>query len=77
LSSKDDITESGVSAIEYQVLPTELRVHLPHDGVAKWFRDELDQLWCKFTTEESGAFTQHVIKAHTIIEVRYDKTPTT
>jgi len=77
MSKKNDITEVGVDAIEYQVSPTELRVHQPHDGVAKWFRDELKQLWCKFTTAESGAFTQHVIKAHTIIEVRYDKTPTT
>jgi len=72
-----DIVENGVNAIEYQVLPQVLRVHQPHDGVAKWFSDELEQVWVKFTTEDSGTLTQHVVPADLIVEVRYDKTPTT
>lgn len=68
-----DIIEQGVSAVEYQILPTELRVHQPHDGVAKWFIDENGTQWCKFTTEIQGVLTQHVVKANLIVEVRYDK----
>jgi len=69
-----DIIEEGVSAIEYQILPTELRVHTPYNGLCKWFMDELEQCWVKFTTEDSGAVTQHVIPAESVVEVRYDKT---
>jgi hypothetical protein len=68
-----DIIENGISAIEYNILPTQNRVHAPKDGVAKWFIDELEQSWVKFTTEESGAITQHVIPADRVVEVRYAK----
>jgi hypothetical protein len=71
----DELIETGVSAIEYRVLPKVLRNFEPFNGTVKWFRDELDQLWTKFSTEDDGVITDHVIPATSVAEVRYRKSP--
>lgn len=69
-----EIIEQGISAIEYRTAANFNRVHRPADGVAKWFKDGLDQIWVKFTTKEMGVTTDHVVLASRVVEVRYDKT---
>lgn len=43
---------------------------------AKWFQDELGQIWCKFETSpenDTSNVTQHVIPASRVVEVMYKK----
>jgi hypothetical protein len=69
-----DIFETGISRIEYVLTSDAIRVHEPHNGQAKWFKDELGQVWCKFITVTNGKTEQHVVLGSRIIEVVYAKT---
>jgi hypothetical protein len=69
------IEEEGISRIEVEVSSTYNRAFIPLDGRAKWFRDELNQLWVKFITVSNAdqELVQHVIPASRVVEVLYPK----
>jgi hypothetical protein len=59
--------------LETNIKRIELDNHVeyePIDGSAKWFVDELDQLWVKFRADEDGVRTI-VIAARTVVAVVY------
>lgn len=50
-----------------------LRSYYPVSGWAKWFEDELGQLWCRFSIAgpEGQTLQKVVIPARWVMEVRY------
>lgn len=77
---KQEIVEEGVTSIELAASSTFNRSYTPDAGRVKWFRDELGQLWCKFTTASKsnghvipGTVRDHVWSADRVVQVQYDK----
>ena len=68
---RKEITESGIAHIEVAVSDSFNVKHNLNDGTAKWFRDELDQLWVKFDTPNRIRVEHHVIPAHLVRDVVY------
>lgn len=72
---KHEIVEEGVTSIELAASSTWNRSYEPAGQQAKWFRDELGQLWVKFQTTQKGdsAPVDRVWPASRVVEVQYDK----
>jgi hypothetical protein len=68
-----EIVEEGVSTIELSQSAMMNKVFRVYDGRAKWFKDELGQIWVKFTTEDSGVRIDHVWPSNLVVEVCYIK----
>lgn len=68
----DSITETGIAAITIAISDVFNRILSVEDGTAKWFRDELDQVWVKFNTSAN----HHVFPASRVREVLYYKRET-
>ena len=68
-----EIVEEGISLIAVAISDVFCRRDKPLNGWAKWFRDELGQLWVKYSTAQGEAVYQHVIPASRVREVQYRK----
>jgi hypothetical protein len=71
-----EIVEEGVASIELAASSTFNRSYTPAAGRVKWFRDELGQLWAKFSTTKRdlvGTVVDHVWPADRVVEVQYNK----
>ena len=68
-----EIVENNIRIIliEYAQGRESIMHYRPQDGRAKWFRDDLDQLWVKFTFADE----HHVVPASRVIEVVYNRRP--
>lgn len=63
----NEIIETGIKAITYAVSDTFNVEVRPSEGWAKWFKDELGQLWVKFNRDQD----HFVIPADRVREVVY------
>ena len=74
---EDEIIETGISMIEVETAGHRSKTYIPAGTRAKWFRDELGQLWVKFDEAPEGSqedgYWQHVIPAGRVIRVTYRK----
>lgn len=64
------ITEKNISAIHINRFRS---IAEPLGGEAKWFRDELGQLWCKWLQGDPDDPSWRCVKADLILEVHYLK----
>jgi len=69
-----EIVETGITLLTIEFGHAQ-RTFVPAGAEAKWFKDDLDQLWVKFSTTKSGDRPplQHVIPASRVVEVQYQK----
>lgn len=72
-----EIVEQGVWDIEIAASSVFNRTFRPAGQRVKWFRDELGQLWTKFSVAPEGKTTvhEHVVPASKVAQVRYRKYP--
>ena len=80
---KHEIVEEGIAEIELAASTVYNRSFKPYDGRAKWFRDELGQIWVKFQTartphphdteERVVDRKDHVWPADRVVCVTYEK----
>lgn len=68
LTGDNEIIETGVKQIVIAYTDDLNQVYEIKDGWAKWFRDELDQVWVKFNNLND---THYVIPADRVREVVY------
>lgn len=70
-----EIVETGITLLEISKSAAFNRTFVPAGGEAKWFKDELGQLWVKFSTTKAGDQPplQHVVPASRVVEVQYQK----
>jgi len=66
-----EIIEQGIASIECALSDAFNVKHNIQGGQAKWFKDELGQLWVKFDAVERIAVVHHVIPAHLVRDVVY------
>jgi len=70
----NEIIEEGITAILVSRSSNMNREFTPAGQRAKWFRDDLDQLWVKFDVAESTLsqdVVTHVIPASRVVDVQY------
>lgn len=75
MTTPSEIVEEGVTSIELAASSSFNRVYIPVDFRVKWFRDELGQMWVKFSTKQVRVDkpTDRVWPADRVIEVCYNK----
>lgn len=71
-----EIVENGISNISISQSSAWNTKYQPAGQRAKWFRDELGQLWVKFDEAPSSLsqrIVTHVIPASRVVDVQYEK----